>query len=115
MIFLADGAVRVTLNASTRGGWANVAEAETFLTACDLFLRRNRPGVVWTYGGDPVSLAVHGLAKPHSIPVLFALHNFAYPCPNVSDRGGSAVVPSEFARRHYRADAGAGLQPAARG
>ena len=52
---------------------------QAFLTACDIFLRKNRPNLVITYGGDPVSIAVQHLAKRHPAKVVFWLHNFAYP------------------------------------
>ena len=79
LLFVADGRVGVTLieNASTPGR-LKYAEAQTFLTACDIFLRANRPDVVWTYGGDPVSLAVHVLARRLDIPVVFSMHDFGF-------------------------------------
>ena len=80
MIFTTHGKVAVTLfrSASTRGGWIDGAEVAAFLTACEIFLTKNRPDVVWTYGGDPVSLAVQQLVSRLDIPILFGLHNFAY-------------------------------------
>jgi hypothetical protein len=69
LLFTVDGNLPVTVfeNASTRGGWLNVQEAQAFLTACDIFLRKNRPDVVWTYGGDPVSMypahSLHSLCR----------------------------------------------------
>jgi glycosyltransferase involved in cell wall biosynthesis len=103
MIFLRDGKVPVTLfeNASTRGGWLDANEAQAFLAGCELFLRKNRPDVVWTYGGDAVSLLVQRLAKQLDVPVLFGLHNFAYRDPEAFRTVDYVVVPSEFARRYY--------------
>ncbi len=59
------GTVPITLfeNGSTRGGWFGPKEVKAFLAACDLFLRKNRPDIVVTYGGDPVSIAVQRLVK----------------------------------------------------
>ena len=104
MIFTSFGPVRVTLfnSASTRGGWINDEEVAAFLTACELFLSRNRPDVVLTYGGDAVAIAVQKLVKHYAIAIVFGLHNFSY--HNVSpfrlvDR---IFVPTEYAQRHYR-------------
>ena len=67
-----------------------------------MFLRRNRPDLVWTYGGDPVSMALHKLVKALGIPILFALHNFAYRDPACFAPVDHVIVPTEFARRFYR-------------
>ena len=108
LIFLNEGGVSVTLfeNASSRGGWFGQREVSAFLTACDLFLGKNRADVVVTYGGDPVSVAVQRLAKRHGAKVVFLLHNFAY-----HDRAAFAlvdyiIVPSDFSRRYYRDEIG---------
>ncbi len=89
-------------SASTRGGWINREEIAAFLTGCEIFLRRNRPDLVWTYGGDPVSSGLHQLVKQLGIPILFALHNFAYSDPALFAPIDCAIVPTEFARRFYR-------------
>ena len=72
MIFTSHGEVPVTLfnSASTRGGWINAEEIAAFLRPAR-FPEKNRPDVVWTYGGDPVSVAVqHGQAAGYSHPLL---------------------------------------------
>ena len=76
-------------------------EIDAFLTACEIFLNNTRPDVVWTYGGDPVSCAVHQLVKRLDIPILFFLHNFAYFDAQVFYCVDYPVVPSEFSRRFY--------------
>ncbi len=103
MLFTQLHKVAITLfeTASTGGGWLNDEEIATFLTACDIFLTKNRPDVVWTYGGDPVSLAVQKLAKRRDIPVLFALHNFAYNDVEVFRHVDYVTVPAEYSRRYY--------------
>ena len=103
MIFTLDGTVPLTLfdNSSTRGGWRNIEEARPFLGGCELFLRKNRPDVVWSFGGDPVCHAVHSVAKRLDIPVLVALHNSAYRDQNLFCAADQVFVPSEFARRLY--------------
>jgi glycosyltransferase involved in cell wall biosynthesis len=95
--------VPVTLfrTVSSRGGWTSAGEVEAFLTACEIFLENTRPDVVWTYGGDPVSCAVHQLVKRLDIPILFFLHNFAYLDSQMFYRVDYPVVPSEFSRRFY--------------
>jgi glycosyltransferase involved in cell wall biosynthesis len=104
LLFTVDGNLPVTVfeNASTRGGWLNAEEAQAFLTACDIFLRKNRPDIVWTYGGDPVSIAVQRLAKRLGIYVLFALHNFSYFDRTAFESVDCITVPAEFSRRYYR-------------
>ncbi len=104
MIFTLHGTVPITLlnTASTRGGCLSEEETAALLTACELFLTENRPDVVWTYGGDSVSLMVQRLAKRLGIPILFSLHNFAYRDCEAFRAVDYAVAPSEFSRRHYR-------------
>ncbi len=103
MIFTTHEKVPVTLfnSASTRGGWFNAEEIAAFLAACELFLTKNRPDVVWTYGGDPVSLAVQQLVKRLDIPILFALHNFAYRDTAAFQLVDYVIVPTEFCRQFY--------------
>ena len=103
MIFTTYEDVPVTLfnSASTRGGWINAEEIAAFLAACEIFLTKNRPDVVWTYGGDPVSLAVQMLVKRLDIPILFALHNFAYRHPGAFQLADYVIVPTEFCRQFY--------------
>ncbi len=103
IIFTSHGPVPVTLfnSASTRGGWINRDEIAAFVSGCEIFLRRNRPDLVWTYGGDPVSMALHNLVKAIGIPILFALHNFAYRDAAFFAPIDYTIVPTEFARRFY--------------
>jgi len=103
MIFTTHNQVAVTLfnSASTRGGWINNEEIAAFLAACEIFLKKNRPDVVWTYGGDPVSLAVQKLAKRLDIPILFALHNFAYRDASAFEMVDYVIVPTDFCRQFY--------------
>ncbi len=102
LLFLVNGGVGVTLfeNASTRG-WLSGEEAETFLAACEIFLRKNRPNVVWTYGNDPASAAVRVLAKRLDLPVLLAVHDSSYRETAPFRMVDYAVVPTEALRRHY--------------
>ena len=57
--------------------------------------------MVWTYGGDAVSLAVQQLVKRLDIPIVFALHNFAYRDPVAFRLVDYVTVPTEFCRQHY--------------
>jgi glycosyltransferase involved in cell wall biosynthesis len=103
MIFTSQGKVPVTIfkKASTGRQWQTPGEANLFLAACKSFLTRNRPDVVWTYGGDPASRAIHRLVKQIDIPLLFFLHNFAYTSLDPFRTVDYALVPSQFARRFY--------------
>ena len=103
MIFTAHGDLPVTLfsTASTRRGCMSDEEIAAFLEACEVFLTKNRPDVVWTYGGDRVSLAVQKLVKRLDIPLLFALHNFTYSRGESFAAADYVAVPAEFARQHY--------------
>jgi glycosyltransferase involved in cell wall biosynthesis len=108
MIFTTHGKVPVMLfnSASTRGGWISQEEVAAFLTASEIFLRRNRPDIVWTYGGNPVSLALQDMVRKLGIPIVFALHNFTYLDASKFMLGDCIVVPSEFAQAYYRTTPG---------
>ncbi len=107
-----DGNLPVTLfeNVSTPGRLPGVQDAEAFLTGCEAFLRRKRPDVVWTYGGDPVAIAVQRLVKRLGIPVLFAVHNFGYGRRETFEAVDYAVVPCDFSRRYYMETLGLACQ-----
>ena len=104
MIFTSHGAVRVTFfnSASTRSGWIDEQEVAAFLTGCEIFLARNRPDAVLTYGGDAVAIAVQRVVKHFGIPIVFGLHNFSYHNLSPFRLVDRIFVPTEFARRHYR-------------
>ena len=104
LLFTVDGNLPVTVfeNASTGGGWLNVQEAAAFLTGYEIFLRRNRPDLVWTYGGDPASIAVQSVAKRLQIPILFVLRNFSYAGREPFELVDCVTVPSEFSRAYYK-------------
>ena len=55
-----------------------------------------------TYGGDPVTQGMIGIARRRGIAVVFALHNFGYTDARHFSDVDYCIVPSEFARRHYR-------------
>ncbi len=103
LLFTTDGKLPVTLfeSTSTRGGSMSASDARAFLTGCDIFLRRNRPDVVWTYGRDPVAVAVQRVASALGIPVLFTLYNFAYSERGAFEAVDCVAVPCEFSRRYY--------------
>ena len=98
------GETPVTLvdTGSALGRSANTEGIAAFLAACELFLARFRPDVVWTYGGDPLSLAVQHIAKQQGIPILFAVHNSTYTDRAVFGMADRVVVPAEFSRTYYR-------------
>ena len=45
------------------------------------YLEVYQPDVMLTYGGDPVTQGMIALARRRGIPVVFAIHNFAYTGP----------------------------------
>jgi glycosyltransferase involved in cell wall biosynthesis len=77
-------------------------EIYAVLASFETFLEGNRPDVMLTYGGDPVTIGMIDLARRRGIPVVFAIHNLNYqdgsPLIDVDYR----IVPSESSRRHYR-------------
>jgi glycosyltransferase involved in cell wall biosynthesis len=103
MIFsLAEGLPVTSFGAaSTLGRWSGEEEIAAFLTAFCMFLDKNRPDAVLTYGGDAVAMAMIEQVKVRDIPVVFMLHNFLYTHPAPFALVDYATVPSEFCRRHY--------------
>jgi glycosyltransferase involved in cell wall biosynthesis len=75
---------------------------DVFARACERF----RPGVVLTYGGLPVAPHLIRRAKRRGAKVVFALHNFAYHGADFLREADALRVPSEYARRVYRTEAG---------
>jgi glycosyltransferase involved in cell wall biosynthesis len=51
------------------------AESTAFLAACEAFLAKNRPDVVWTHARDPDACEIHRLAKGHDMAVVCAVHD----------------------------------------
>jgi glycosyltransferase involved in cell wall biosynthesis len=81
----------------------NTEEQAGFLAILAEAVRRFRPDVVLTYGGDPASRGVVAVAKSAGAKVAFWLHNFAYSDASAFAGCDSVVVPSAFSRDHYRA------------
>ncbi len=103
MIFTAHGGMPITLfqPVSPRGTWRDEEEVAAFLTACELFLKKQPPDAAWTYGDDPVSCEVIKLLKRLDIPVVFSVPDLAHRNTRMFLPMDYVVVPSEFARRHY--------------
>jgi glycosyltransferase involved in cell wall biosynthesis len=103
MIFTRQGDVPITLfgSASTQGDWLDEAEVTAFLQAFSIFLDKNRPDAVLTYGGDPISMTMIDLAKNRDIPVVFLLHNCEYAIPDPFRAVDYVAVPSEFCHEFY--------------
>jgi hypothetical protein len=76
-------------------------ETAAFATAYERFLHKNEPDAVLTFGGGPLGTIVARLARRRDIPVVFALHNFAYLEPAAFYEVDYAVVPSQFSRAYY--------------
>ena len=77
-------------------------EAAGFLGVLGEAVRRFRPDVVLTYGGDPASRGVAAVARRAGVKVAFWLHNFAYPDPKMFTDYDAVIVPSAFSREHHR-------------
>jgi glycosyltransferase involved in cell wall biosynthesis len=77
-------------------------EIQTVLRFFARFLGVYRPDVLLTYGGDPITQGMISVARLRGIPVVFAIHNFAYEDARHFSQVDHCLVPSEFARRHYR-------------
>lgn len=103
MIFTSQGDVPVTIfgTASTQGAWLGAAEATAFMRAYSIFLDKNRPDAVLTYGGDPLAMTMIDLAKNRDIPVVFMLHNCEYSVTEPFKAVDYVTVPSQFCRDFY--------------
>lgn len=66
-----------------------------------MFLKKQRPDAVWTYGDDPLSREIVKLLKRLDIPIVFALHDLTHSNPAAFTPFDYVVVPSESARQHY--------------
>ncbi len=96
--------VRVTLmpTASSRGERSpDPREAAVFLDLADQVLDRFKPGVLLTYGGHPVSLALMHRARQRGIAVVFHLHNFGYNDRSAFADVSAVIFPSEYSRRYH--------------
>jgi glycosyltransferase involved in cell wall biosynthesis len=92
--------------ASTRHGPERSDDLETVQQFFQKFLDVYRPEVMLTYGGEPITLGMIGQAKQRSIPIVVALHNFAYVNSPLFAGVDYCLVASQFARRHYRDNVG---------
>jgi glycosyltransferase involved in cell wall biosynthesis len=87
---------------STRHIGQRPEEIHAVLALFQKFLLGDPPDLMLTYGSDLVTVGMIDLARRRGIPVVFAIHNLNYQNgPPVSDVD-YRIVPSEFARRHYR-------------
>jgi hypothetical protein len=77
-------------------------EGICFLALYERLLERFRPNLVLTYGGDWMAQEIIAQAKRRGIPVVFALHNFAYNGADLFRPVDAVLVPSQFAQAHYR-------------
>jgi hypothetical protein len=77
-------------------------EGVCFLALYERVLERFRRELVLTYGGDWVAQEIMAQAKRRGIPVIFALHNFAYHGAELFRPVDAVLVPSRFAQAHYR-------------
>jgi len=80
-------------------------EARTFANRLGRVVRAFRPDVVLTYGGDPASRLVPPVARSVGAKVIFWLHNLSYGGTEFFRDYDNVIVPSAFARDHYRSAA----------
>jgi glycosyltransferase involved in cell wall biosynthesis len=90
---------------------ANRGEGVCFLALYERVLERFRPDLVLTYGGDWVAQEIMAQAKRRGVPVVFALHNFAYHGAELFRPVDAVLVPSRFAQAHYRRTLGLHCTP----
>jgi hypothetical protein len=90
---------------------ATPEEGGCFLALYKRLLVRFRPDLVLTYGGDWVAQEIMAQAKRRDIPVVFALHNFAYHGADLFRPVDAVLVPSRFAQAHYRRTLGLRCTP----
>ncbi|AGA24799.1 glycosyltransferase [Singulisphaera acidiphila] len=98
------GGVGVTLvpTASSQAErFVDPSEMNGFLARTARLIDEFRPQVMLTYGGHPASFALMKLARSRDVPVVFHLHNLAYPSRSTFDHATAILVPSEYCRRHY--------------
>jgi glycosyltransferase involved in cell wall biosynthesis len=81
---------------------ASREEGVCFLALYERLLERFQPDLVLTYGGDWLAEQIIAQAKRRGIPVVFALHNFAYNRADFFRPVDAVLVPSRFAQEHYR-------------
>jgi glycosyltransferase involved in cell wall biosynthesis len=90
---------------------ATPEEGVCFLALYERLLDRYLPNLVLTYGGDSVAREIIALAKRRGVPVVFALHNFAYQEAAFFRPVDAVLVPSRFAQAHYRRTLGLTATP----
>ena len=104
-VHIYDSPVARPFQAATR------EEGGCFLALYERLLDRFRPELLLTYGGDWVAEEIMTLAKRCGIPVVFALHNFAYQNAAFFRPVDAVLVPSCFAQAHYRRTLGLASTP----
>ena len=77
-------------------------EGRAFLRLFHGIVDRFRPDVILTYGGHWLAEQVIAAAKRRGLKVVFALHNFSYRGVDLFRPVDAVLVPSRFARDHYR-------------
>lgn len=90
---------------------ASREEGVCFLALYERLLERFQPDLVVTYGGDWVAEQIIAQAKGRGIPVVFALHNFAYHGADLFRPVDAVLVPSRFAQAHYLRTLGLSCTP----
>jgi glycosyltransferase involved in cell wall biosynthesis len=84
----------------------NAGEVAGFLALVDEVVRRFRPDVLLTYGGDPASRGARAAARRGGAKVAFRLHNFSYHDRAAFGDCDAVAVPSAFSQEYHRAALG---------
>ena len=96
---------------STRHVRQSLDEIRTVLRFFAKFLDIYRPDVMLTYGGDPITQGMIAVARRRGIPVVFAIHNFAYTdAPALFATSIIASCRPSSRGRHYRDKVGLDCQ-----
>jgi len=82
------------------------AEAGDLLRLLDSAFDRSAPGVLLTYGGDPITAEALARARRRGVATVFAVHNFHYRHPAPFADVDAVLTPSRFAADFYRESLG---------
>jgi glycosyltransferase involved in cell wall biosynthesis len=77
-------------------------EGHAFLSLFDGVVARFQPDLLLTYGGHGLEAEIIARGKQRGLRVVFGLHNFAYHDATLFRGVDAVLVPSEYARDHYR-------------
>jgi tetratricopeptide (TPR) repeat protein/glycosyltransferase involved in cell wall biosynthesis len=86
----------------TPNGSLGGPEGTHFLNLFEQVLDHFSPNILLTYGGNWVAKEIIARAKRRGIAIVFALHNLAYTDSSLFSTVDAVLVPSRFAKVHYK-------------